>query len=223
MPSTRRDPHHRFPSAALAISEEERIEICNISAWYEIPDYQLPMTGKHITHNHVSAFAAITFFPVESRGRAIGIWGGVLGLGGVLGPILGAGIVQEFGWSWIFWVNVPIAVALIPSGLRFITETFGARQPLDVLGLVLESTGFLASSGAWCRPPPTRSARPTSSRRPPSGSSWWRASCSGRAGSPHPMLPLTIFRNSRFSIANTVSFGIYGSLTGSVFRMSQYF
>ena len=152
-----------------------------------------------------------------SRGRAIGIWGGVLGLGGVLGPILGAGIVQEFGWSWIFWVNVPIAVALIPSGLRFITETFGARQPLDVLGLVLESTGFLASCWGMVQ----ATAHPLGSTDvlapPPSGPSWWRASCSGRAGSPHPMLPLTIFSNSRFSIANTVSFGIYGSLTGSVF------
>src|SRR5580704_4546286 len=44
-------------------------------------------------------------FPPESRGRAIGIWGGVTGLGGVLGPILGGGMVQAFGWSSIFWIN----------------------------------------------------------------------------------------------------------------------
>ena len=162
-------------------------------------------------------------FPVESRGRAIGIWGGVLGLGGVLGPILGAGIVQEFGWSWIFWINVPIAVALIPSGLRFITETFGARQPLDVLGLVLESTGFLAI--CWGLVQATAHPLGSTDVLAPiavglvlvAGFLLWE----GRT--PHPMLPLTIFRNSRFNVANAVSFCIYGSLTGSVFLMSQYF
>ncbi len=55
---------------------------------------------------------------------AIGISALVTGLGGVLGPILGAGMVQAFGWSWIFWINVPMTVALIPAALRFVTETF---------------------------------------------------------------------------------------------------
>ena len=87
-------------------------------------------------------------FPPESRGRAIGIWGGVTGLGGVLGPILGAAMVQVFGWSWIFWINVPIAIALIPAALRFVTKTYGARQPLDLAGVVLASVGFLGISWA---------------------------------------------------------------------------
>lgn len=52
---------------ALAMAEEDRIQICNIEAWYESPDYPLPMTGQRITHNHVAAFAAITFFEGEVR------------------------------------------------------------------------------------------------------------------------------------------------------------
>jgi hypothetical protein len=47
---------------ALAMSEEENAQINRISAWYEQPDYPLPMTGQRITHNHVAAFAAITLF-----------------------------------------------------------------------------------------------------------------------------------------------------------------
>jgi hypothetical protein len=43
---------------ALGMSEEERIKIDKISAWYEMPDYPLPMTGQRITHNHIAAFAA---------------------------------------------------------------------------------------------------------------------------------------------------------------------
>ena len=47
---------------ALEMSETERAQIDTISAWYEMPDYPLPMTGQRITHNHVAAFAAITLF-----------------------------------------------------------------------------------------------------------------------------------------------------------------
>ncbi|MEQ7010136.1 hypothetical protein ABN028_28550 [Actinopolymorpha sp. B17G11] len=47
---------------ALGMSEEERLQIDRICAWYEMPDYPLPMTGQRITHNHVAAFAAITYF-----------------------------------------------------------------------------------------------------------------------------------------------------------------
>jgi hypothetical protein len=47
---------------ALRMSEEESGQIDRISAWYEMPDYPLPMTGQRITHSHVAAFAAITLF-----------------------------------------------------------------------------------------------------------------------------------------------------------------
>jgi hypothetical protein len=47
---------------ALGMSEEERSQIDRISAWYEMPDYPLPMTGQRITHGHVAAFATITLF-----------------------------------------------------------------------------------------------------------------------------------------------------------------
>ena len=46
---------------ALEMTEDERVSICKIEAWYESPDYPLPMTGQRITHNHVAAFAAVTF------------------------------------------------------------------------------------------------------------------------------------------------------------------
>ena len=162
-------------------------------------------------------------FPQESRGRAIGIWGGVLGLGGVLGPILGAVMVQTLGWSWIFWINVPIAVAMIPAGLRFITETHGPRQPLDVLGLGLASLGFLGVSWGLVQAAdhPVGSAAvlvPVAC-----GLGLIAIFLSWERRTRHPMLPLAIFRSSRFNVANAVSFCIYGSLCGAVFLTSQYF
>lgn len=162
-------------------------------------------------------------FPQESRGRAIGIWGGVLGLGGVLGPILGAVMVQAFGWSWIFWINVPIAVALIPAGLRLVAETFGSRQPLDGIGLALESSGFLAI--CWGLVQATSHPVGSAAVLGPVGGGVVLVACflSWEAKTRHPMLPLSIFRSARFNVANTVSFCIYGSLSGAVFLMSQYF
>jgi EmrB/QacA subfamily drug resistance transporter len=162
-------------------------------------------------------------YPEQSRSRAIGIWGGVLGLGGVLGPILGAGMVQAFGWSWIFWINVPIALALIPAGLRFVTETFGARQPLDVLGLVLASLGFLAVSWGLVRATDHPIGSATVLVPVVGGLGLVAGFLSWERRTRHPMLPLAIFRSARFNVANSVSFCIYGSLSGGVFLMSQYF
>src|ERR671918_711794 len=53
-------------------------------------------------------------FPPERRAAALGIWGGISGLGVALGPVVGGAVVEGIAWQWIFWVNVPIGLALIP-------------------------------------------------------------------------------------------------------------
>src|SRR6267378_2397918 len=52
--------------------------------------------------------------PAERRGLALGIWGGIGGLAVALGPLVGGAIVSGVSWNWIFWLNVPIGLALIP-------------------------------------------------------------------------------------------------------------
>ena len=162
-------------------------------------------------------------FPPPARGKAIGIWGGVTGLGGVLGPILGAGMVQAFGWSWIFWINVPIALALIPTALRYVTETYGPRQRLDVPGLALASAGFLAI--CWGLVQATNHRFGSAAVLVPvlAGLAVLDGFLRREQTASHPMLPLSIFRSGRFNVANTVGFCIYGSLCGAVFLTSQFF
>ena len=71
--------------------------------------------------------------PAEKRGLALGAWGGVGGLAVALGPLVGGAVVSGLSWHWIFWINVPLGLVLVPLALRRLDETYGpegeARPP----------------------------------------------------------------------------------------------
>ena len=67
--------------------------------------------------------------PGEKRGMALGIWAGVSGLGVALGPFVGGAVVEGIAWQWIFWLNVPIGLVLLPLAARRLTESHGPAQP----------------------------------------------------------------------------------------------
>jgi MFS family permease len=82
--------------------------------------------------------------PPARRAMAIGIWGGVGGLGVALGPVIGGVVVDGISWEAIFWINVPVALISVPLVLRALPESRGRRQPLDVLGLALVGSGVFS-------------------------------------------------------------------------------
>src|SRR4030095_12783113 len=61
--------------------------------------------------------------PATRRGLALGAWGAMSGLAVALGPVIGGAIVDYVSWQWIFWVNVPIRVALVPVARRRLGES----------------------------------------------------------------------------------------------------
>src|SRR5262245_48795152 len=79
----------------------------------------------------------------EKRGVALGAWGGIGGLAVALGPLVGGAVVSGLSWQWIFWINVPIGLLLIPVALRRLDETHGPSNKLDLPGLALASAGLL--------------------------------------------------------------------------------
>src|SRR5438874_5717084 len=81
--------------------------------------------------------------PVEKRGVALGAWGGIGGLAVALGPLVGGAVVSGLSWQWIFWINVPVGVVLIPLALRRLDETHGPSDRLDLPGVGLASAGLL--------------------------------------------------------------------------------
>src|SRR4051812_17591651 len=82
-------------------------------------------------------------FPATKRGAAIGLWGGITGLAVAAGPVVGGAVAGGLDWHWIFWLNVPIGLALIPLAATRLTESFGPRPELDVPGLLLAAAGAL--------------------------------------------------------------------------------
>src|SRR5437016_4854774 len=79
----------------------------------------------------------------ERRGLALGAWGAIGGLAVALGPLLGGAIVQGIAWQWIFWLNVPIGLLVIPLAAARLDKTYGPSKRLDLPGLGLASAGLL--------------------------------------------------------------------------------
>lgn len=80
--------------------------------------------------------------PPARRGLALGIWSGVAGLAVAVGPVVGGAVVEGFSWQWIFWLNVPIGLALLPIVWFRLSESTGPDRSLDLPGLALVSTGL---------------------------------------------------------------------------------
>jgi serine/threonine protein kinase len=82
--------------------------------------------------------------PPERRAVALGAWGGIAGLAIAIGPLVGGAIAEGLDWHWIFWLNVPIGLIVIPLAYTRLTETYGPEGRLDIPGLALISGGLLA-------------------------------------------------------------------------------
>ena len=146
------------------------------------------------------ALLTVTFPAGRERNVALGIWGALAGIGGTLGVVAGGVLVDSLGWEWIFFVNVPVAIARADRRRRcFLTESRRAGAGgFDFTGAVLGTAGLLALVygvirtdaagwgsaevlglfGAARRPARPRSS--SSSRAPPTRSS--RSSSSASAG-----------------------------------------
>lgn len=85
-------------------------------------------------------------FAPEKRGAAMGIWGGIVALGAVIGPIVGGLIVTNYAWEWVFLINVPIGIASILATMAIVPESVDptASKRIDWAGLFLSGFGIFA-------------------------------------------------------------------------------
>lgn len=80
--------------------------------------------------------------PAAKRGMAFGIWGAVNGLAVASGPLIGGTLTEHISWQWIFWLNVPLGLILLPLARLRLAESHGTGSRLDVPGTLLASGGL---------------------------------------------------------------------------------
>lgn len=162
-------------------------------------------------------------FPVEKRGAAIGLWGGISGLGVALGPVVGGAITEGADWRWIFWINVPLGLIIAPLGARMLTESHGPRPQLDPLGLVLAAAGFFGLTWGLVRSNTSGWGSGEVIGTVVMGAALIGLFLMWQRRAPYPMVPLRLFRNRGFVTANGIAFFTFASLFGALFMISQFF
>ncbi|WP_055590846.1 DHA2 family efflux MFS transporter permease subunit [Peterkaempfera griseoplana] len=162
-------------------------------------------------------------YPPADRPKALGLFAGLTGLAVVAGPVVGGAVTQGLAWQWIFWLNLPIGLVVIPLVLGRVPESRGGEAAVDLGGLVLFTGAALGLVWGLVR-----------SHAAGWGSGEVAGTLAGGAVSgvlfvlrqraaARPMVPLRLFRLRGFAAGNAAGVFLYASLYGSLFFSSQYF
>ncbi|MDN5854561.1 MAG: DHA2 family efflux MFS transporter permease subunit, partial [Actinomycetia bacterium] len=172
--------------------------------------------------------AVITrLFPANKRGQALSLWGATAGVATLVGPILGGVLVDGLGWEWIFLINVPVGVVAFVLAMRLVPRLETHVHRFDVLGVVLSAIGmFLLVFGIqeggdydW-----STITGPISV---------WSLIIAGlimiaifigwQAINKHePLMPLALFRDRNFSLANVAITTVGFAITAFSFPLMLY-
>ncbi len=158
------------------------------------------------------------------RNKAFGIWGAVAGSGAAAGVLLGGILVEYLGWEWIFFVNVPVGVAIFALAPTLISEgrVEGADRRVDVLGALLVTSGLVIFVYAMSEAPDAGwgSAQTLGltalSVALVAAFFWWEAR------TPSPIVPLGLFRIRPVFVANTIGVLLGATLFGGFFLLTLY-
>jgi EmrB/QacA subfamily drug resistance transporter len=158
-------------------------------------------------------------FAQDQRSAAIGAWSGLGGVATAIGPFLGGWLISAVSWRLVFYINLPIAVAVVVIAARHVPETKspGPVPRLDVRGAACISGALAgltygliaASSDGWGSVPVLASLG--------AGVVLFGLFILTEAREPQPMLPLGVFASRQFSAANAVTFVVYAALGGLLF------
>ncbi|MER6539929.1 DHA2 family efflux MFS transporter permease subunit [Streptomyces sp900105755] len=160
--------------------------------------------------------------PEARRGMAYGIWGAVNGLAVASGPLIGGSLTEHVSWHWIFWLNVPLGVALLPLARLRLAESHGTGAPLDVPGTLLASGGLFGIVYGLVRGPADGWTSPLVLTGLFAGGALLVGFVLHGSRAKNPMLPMRLFRSRAFSGINAASLLMFLGMFGSIFLLSQY-
>ncbi|BAJ29023.1 MULTISPECIES: DHA2 family efflux MFS transporter permease subunit [Kitasatospora] len=162
--------------------------------------------------------------PAARRGMAFGIWSGVSGLAVATGPLIGGSLTEHFSWQWIFWVNVPVGLLLLPLARAVLAESRGENPRLDLPGTLLVSGGLFGVVLGLVRGNPDGWTDPLVLTALTAGVLLLAAFVGYEIRwAKRPMLPMRLFRSRAFSAVNAASLLMFLGMFGSIFLISQYF
>jgi EmrB/QacA subfamily drug resistance transporter len=161
-------------------------------------------------------------FPAGRRGLVLGLWSGISGLAVAIGPLVGGAVVDGISWHWIFWINVPIGIALVPLAARFLTESHGPARHLDLPGLALGGLGLLGVVYGIVRGNELGWTSTEIVASIGAGAALVAAFIAWELRAPHPMLPMRFFRSRSFAAANGVGFFMSFGVFGSIFLLAPF-
>jgi EmrB/QacA subfamily drug resistance transporter len=149
-------------------------------------------------------------FPQSERGRAIGTWSGFTSITAAVGPILGGWFTQHGSWRWVFFINVPLALIVVPLALWKVPESRSGNQTgnFDWPGGLMAALGFGGIVFALIESIPAAGVV---------GAVALVALLFWESRSPSPMVPLRLFRSRNFTGANLLTLFLYSALSGVLF------
>jgi len=160
--------------------------------------------------------------PTRLRPLAIGIWGGISGLGVAAGPLVGGAVVEGWNWQGIFWLNVPVGIIAIPLALLALPNSFGAKLRADVVGLLLAGLGVLAVIFGIVRGNPAGWDSLQVVGSLVAGAVLLVSFVIWESRTSAPLLPLRLFRDRSFTVANIVGLAFSFGMFGSIFILIQF-
>lgn len=161
-------------------------------------------------------------FPPDKRGTAMGLWGATAGVATLVGPLAGGILVDGLGWEWIFIVNVPVGVIAFLAAMRYVPALETHPHKFDIPGVVLSAAGmFLLVFGLQEGNTYDWSLR------------IWLMIGSGllllalfvwnqSRNKDEPLLPLVLFRDRNFSMANIAITSMGFSITSMMLPLMFY-
>ena len=135
----------------------------------------------------------------------------------------GRASISGISWHWIFWINVPVGLVLIPLALTKLNESHGPSARLDLPGLALAAPGCSASPTATIRGQALGWTSATIIGSFAVGVGFVVAFVAWELRAPAPMLPMRFFRSRTFAATNGLSFAMYAGVFGSIFLLAQFF
>ncbi len=158
----------------------------------------------------------------ERRNAALGIWGAIGGMAIAIGPLVGGVVTSGWAWQYIFWLNVPVGIVLVPLARWRLAESRGSAAPLDLAGVGLVSVGLFGvvlglvrgNSHGWASPSVLASFVV--------GALTLTAFVAWELRTDHPMLDIRLFARRGFATVNVTAMLFSFGMFGAIFFLTQF-